>query len=981
MSRLSIPCLAGAVLALSTAACFAGEPYVDFLRGLQNRGYGEQALDYLETIAGRPDLPEELRSTLDLERSKSLRIAANEAYDQQQRDSRLAEAKRLAEKFAKENPNHPQAGAAILSEADDTLLRGQMSLAESRVVKEPEAQAKALAAAKEALERCKKQYEDAVTGLKAQLDAMPEPERGKRDVAREEIEYSWLDARFKSALSAYFLAQTITDPMAKERKALLESAGKGFDAIFQEYRTSGKPIAMLPHMWHGKVLEDLNQRLDAIDVYDEVLGLMPDPKEATAKNADLAPLFAQAFLFRLRMVASDEEVETKDVIAEGQKFLDDYKGWQLTDAYQGVAVEVAKAKLELVEKARTPSERTKLLREISQTLLAVGKIDSTYKQEALLLRRDAQAKQGATGTMTADDRLALVDEAMAQKNWTEAEKLCREVVAQATEKKEAKRLSEAKARLAEILYQVAGAHYSAGEMEKVLTAARDALASNPDAEATQNAMSLAVFASLSLFTEAKDPKAKDTELKRLDQLARYTIEHWPDSPAGDEARMALAQSCIARQDYASAIELFAAVAPQSKRYPTAMQFLGQIRWKQYLDAKKQPDAADKPDEIAALREQAVASLKTSVERQQAGRQSGDPLSPALFDAQLLLGETYVEADQPGEAAALLAPLVDEIARTKPTELNLKIQRTYVYAVRAQLAAGQAEAAGDAALALANMSPDEPQPNGLIVDLAKLMAIEIRRIEAEQAADAAGFQGVSAKAEATAKLREAQGQLLDAIVGRKALSIQQLIFVGDACVDLGKNQMAREIYSRLLDSIDKDAEAKKTAGPAVTRIRSRQVGLLRAEGKLDEAYKQVDALLKAHPNAMEPMLEKGYILEAMAERNPKRTAEAVAHWTDLRLRLQKTKPPEYYEVLYNCARCLVRQARAAKDKEAALTAEKMLKSTLVLSPKLSGADMVAKYQALLKAAMALQGKAITPTTPASSGLKPVVPTTPTGAKKS
>jgi hypothetical protein len=43
-------------------------------------------------------------------------------------------------------------------------------------------------------------------------------------------------------------------------------------------------------------------------------------------------------------------------------------------------------------------------------------------------------------------------------------------------------------------------------------------------------------------------------------------------------------------------------------------------------------------------------------------------------------------------------------------------------------------------------------------------------------------------------------------------------------------------------------------------------------------------------------------------------------------------------------------------------------------------MVAKYQALLKAAMALQGKVITPTTPASSGPKSVVPTTPTGAKK-
>ncbi|MCI0357648.1 MAG: hypothetical protein L0211_04070, partial [Planctomycetaceae bacterium] len=122
----------------------AGEPYVAFLRGLQNRGYGEQALAYLESIAAQPDLPEELKSALDLERSKCLRIAATEAYDMAQRDARLAEAKRLAEKFFKENPNHPAAGAVLLSEADDTLLKGQMSLAEWRVLKEQEPKDKAL---------------------------------------------------------------------------------------------------------------------------------------------------------------------------------------------------------------------------------------------------------------------------------------------------------------------------------------------------------------------------------------------------------------------------------------------------------------------------------------------------------------------------------------------------------------------------------------------------------------------------------------------------------------------------------------------------------------------------------------------------------------------------------------------------------------------------------------------------------------------
>jgi tetratricopeptide (TPR) repeat protein len=216
-------------------------------------------------------------------------------------------------------------------------------------------------------------------------------------------------------------------------------------------------------------------------------------------------------------------------------------------------------------------------------------------------------------------------------------------------------------------------------------------------------------------------------------------------------------------------------------------------------------------------------------------------------------------------------------------------------------------------------------------------------------------------------------------------------------------MARDIYARLLESIDKDPEAKKTAGAAVTRIRSRQVGLLRADGRLEDANKVVDALLKAHPNALEPMLEKGYILEAIAERNPKRSDECVAHWTDLRLRLGKTKPvpPEYFEVLYNCARVLVRQSRATKDKEKALTAEKMLKSTLTLTPRLSGADMVAKYQALLKAAILLRGgklptpsaspdggenKPITATPapsavlPAAAATKATAPTTPTSAKK-
>ncbi|MCI0358889.1 MAG: tetratricopeptide repeat protein, partial [Planctomycetaceae bacterium] len=836
--------------------------------------------------------------------------------------------------------------------------------------------------ARAALASAKAQYEDGVKKLKDKMDALPEPENPRaKDPFREELEFAWLDARFKAALSAYFLSQSITDEKSPERKALLEGAGKGFDAIFQEYRSSGKPIAMLPHMWHGKVLEDLGDKVTAMDVYDEVLVLTPDPKEADSKNADLAPLFGQAFLFRLRLIARDEETTPLDIIREGQQWLDAYKGWQATDPYQGIALEVVKAKMTAAERAKGTNEKKKIYGEVAQSLLAMAKIESSYKHEALQIRREALEKSGRDQSLTSDDRLSFVDEAIANKNWVEAEKICREVVADADKKKDTKRLAAAKTRLGQVLYNVAAAAYTANEMDKVHELAKEIVGGNLDQEAAESASSLAVFAALALFTNAKDDKAKATYFTRLDGVARFTIGKWPDGPVGDDARMALAQAHLIKGDYPPALELLGAVTPQSKRYATAMQVLGQIRWNQYFSAKKAPDAADRAEEIAKLRSEAVTSLKTSVDRQQAAITSGDPLPPALFDTQLLLAQTHLEGQQPQEAAALFAPLLAEISRAKPTELNAKIQQTYVGAARSLLAAGSTDQAGDAAVALAKLSPDNTQANAVLVDLAKLMAIEIRKIEAEQAADATAIGTPGAGTSSTAKLREAQGELLDTIVERKSLATAQLIFVGDACVDLGKNQMARDIYSRLLESIDKDAEAKKTAGAAVTRIRSRQVGLLRAEGRLEDANKVVDALLKAHPNALEPMLEKGYILEAIAERNPKRSDESVAHWTELRLRLGKTNPvpPEYFEVLYNCARVLVRQSRALKDKDKALTAEKMLKSTLVLKPKLSGEDMVAKYNTLLKAAILLRGgKLPTPTTSPEGGQNRPITTTPAPA---
>jgi hypothetical protein len=109
------------------------------------------------------------------------------------------------------------------------------------------------------------------------------------------------------------------------------------------------------------------------------------------------------------------------------------------------------------------------------------------------------------------------------------------------------------------------------------------------------------------------------------------------------------------------------------------------------------------------------------------------------------------------------------------------------------------------------------------------------------------------------------------------------------------------------------------------------------------------------------MEKGRILQGLAEKDPARFRAAAAYWVALRNRLQPLpkKPAEYYEAMYNVAACLLGEAEKTGDKTVALErarqAEQVLKAALVLSPKLNGPENVARYEALLQRAIAMQGR--------------------------
>ncbi len=192
----------------------------------------------------------------------------------------------------------------------------------------------------------------------------------------------------------------------------------------------------------------------------------------------------------------------------------------------------------------------------------------------------------------------------------------------------------------------------------------------------------------------------------------------------------------------------------------------------------------------------------------------------------------------------------------------------------------------------------------------------------------------------------------------------MVFIGDALNTLGMADEAAQQYEKILRLAETGPETAKTAGRAVTRVRAQLAGLLRKAGKFPEAIALVDQLIKDNPSALEPLMEKGRILSEWAEQEPARYDDAVAHWNTLRTRLeprpQRKTLPEYYDVMYNVAACLVREAERSDDKavvaDRALKAEQVLKAALIRNPKLDGPETVERYNTLLKKAIVLQGRA-------------------------
>ncbi len=377
---------------LSAGTASAGEEPLRFLQVLRENGYGDMAVEYLKILDKRPDLPQEVRGVWDLEMSKSLLAAADDAFDVRDYGRLTEESQKYLAKFIREKPDHPAVAAAITSWGE---FLGQQAInrlgaAKSIAGKDKVQYEKLLGDAREDLILARKKFVQSRQYLQKQLAALPPPpklttrrtQRGKAAEARAEVEANLLEARFQIAMADYYLAQTYPDPKSKERVETLHRAAKGFDDIFQQDRTSGAMLTLLglrAHLWHGKTAEELGDLRLATDIYDEVLVGAVEPGQRRAATG-LEPLFAQVEYFRMLILAKQKPDR---FLAEATAWLEqNNRRLRQTDGYQGVALEAARAIYAKAQKA-AGAKKIKGVSEALRILIEMSRIRSRHQQDAL----------------------------------------------------------------------------------------------------------------------------------------------------------------------------------------------------------------------------------------------------------------------------------------------------------------------------------------------------------------------------------------------------------------------------------------------------------------------------------------------------------------------------------------------------------------------------------------------------------------------
>ena len=216
-------------------------PDILLIRGLRNQGTPDLALEYIQKLLAKPDLPPDLAAAVALELARTkLVLAEAEGSDLKRRNALVVQARSGFESFLKQYPTHPEYLTATLDLSRLLVQEGKAHIHQANHYKdenatEAEAKAKELIAGRHDLFRAAKLYENASAILEERRKTATEPLKEQLSLQIRHGDIEWGIIYFDIANTIPFGGGADSSAATRQLHArVLDQARKIFQGVMDD---------------------------------------------------------------------------------------------------------------------------------------------------------------------------------------------------------------------------------------------------------------------------------------------------------------------------------------------------------------------------------------------------------------------------------------------------------------------------------------------------------------------------------------------------------------------------------------------------------------------------------------------------------------------------------------------------------------------------------------------------------------------------
>ena len=970
-----------------------------YLAALQDRGYTDVAIRYLDRMADSSLAPDTLSEELDYRKGMLLVASARSTRNTDMRRRHLNGAQQAFDRFLSNHSDHPNVVLAR-NQLGNILVERARSLTQRS--------AAADTANREALRRqAYDAYEEAYQALQTSKQEIGDRYRTLRnDVSKSqlnEIKTRYIQTYLALGRVLFEQAKTVDGDDARYQEKL-RLAAQAFDEVAVKYRAYS--AGLYATLYQGECYQLLGEDQRALSYFKELLQtnatspivrrlkttalarsidgwVKTDPKKGPDRGIQLADEWMKSN----RGVEDRQPAWLELKLALAQAYLaksktaeDKTQAERATRSARDLARELAKRKSDVQEVAQQmlvalgngelPNESAPQDPSAAQTFAEA--------RDAAKSSLDAMKLASTTVTILSSQLKRISDpqrrtELEAKLSTAQAEL---ETQSQAAvvmfQRADALATADDQNDLQSVRYYLAYLYYTLKDYRRAAVLAGHTALRYPDSIAAKECANVAIAARQRLYQEL-GPEDRATQLAAISKIGELLLAKWPDDPKAANALTTLLDVAITKGDLDAAESYLARIPATSPKRTAAELRFGQQLWTEYLRANAQADGT--PDaETETWKQRALVVLKKGLEK--SSHQS--PTETAIRAA-LTLAKIYVDTGQPTAALELLRQegigAVDLIDANSPWLQRIPGLSTdgYTTAIRAHIASA---AEGDSRQAIANAQQmlDElredlrSQPDGdqriiaIYVSLARDLERQLAVASPQaQAALSRGFESF----------------LRQAAEGTRDLAV--LHWVANTFYGMGNGLIsgqqtspeaqryfteATKAYDQVLAQIKTEPDAVPAS--TVLQIQVRQAIALRQTGKFQAA---VDLLANV-------LAQKRYLnIQVEAAQTLQNWGIQGGNQEALRQAIMGTRPgsdgknliwgwgriaklvareekyrPTFHEARYNIARCryeMAQQATGAQSQQLLVRAKADLLATQSLYG-LGRTQQAKRYESLMKA---------------------------------